>query len=252
MLLAVRFPNHVSIMRRYRDETGTWRYSCICRRESDGAYRDFSEFRAEHADAVDRSVVTLEELECSGANLDPLRVSLLDNSEAVSDALGQTLILCGYADFMRYLLTIEADARQTLGKKPALPVDFKPIGTAFEALLDIDLPRPALGYISTVVPLLEDALGDQYKAEKNDDIFVGNAGYVLRMAADICERADNPALAAKALVLSHRIAPNKRKLARLVFLYERLEDRARLKEALVHFEKEFGLTDRMTKIRTEL
>ncbi len=246
ILLAVRHPDRVSVMLRTRKKDAP-HYRCVCRSTGSG-YVDFDGYRADNPERVRTALAQLEALEKRGP-IDPLRVL---RSLGPNEGAEMTLALCVYADFMKFSLQREAELLPVLSRPLAAPFDLRPLRWVYELLLDLDRPELALEQIAGALPLLEEKLAEADKGGSAKGLFKGNAGYVCRMMGDLAERMDRPDLAARALELSRTVAPNAKKLARLVFLYERLEDQDRLKSALGIYEKDFGLTGRMTELSAKI
>lgn len=246
-LLAVRNADRISVMKRVaRSDSGEFGYVCVCRVTDDGSMVMFDKDTKEGA--VKKATGRLEALEQVPGTLDPLRAPILTDlvETGEPEALARVLELCYYADFMRYAVARRAEIGAILSSDHVTPFDFRPLRPAFETLLDLDWPELARDYITGAIPVLEKLLT---KNATKSDVFVGNAGYVLRIMADLSERLGDLGIAARALELSHLVAPNQKKLARLVFLYEKSEDHAQLQNSLSAYQQKFGLTDRMKVIK---
>ena len=249
-LLAVRNPGRISVMERVRQpDSGEYEYRCVCRCNDDGTFVAYD--KEIDMDAVALTITRLETLEAEPGALDPTSMPALSDLNEIDEASAsaKVLALCFYADFMRYALGKKAEIMPVLKLDNATPFDFRPLRPALETLLKLDWSEMARDYIAVALPFFENMFA---KEQPTKDVYVGNAGYVLRMMADLADRMGDLNSGARALEMSLLVAPNQKKLSRLVFAYEKLEDHARLKNRLQTYQQKFGLTDRMKVIKAKM
>ena len=249
-LLAVRNPGRISVMERVKQpDAPEYKYTCVGRCNDNGSFVSYD--KDIDAETAGLAISRLEAMEAIPGLLDPTHAPALAGLSDIDEATAtaNVLELCFYADFMRYALYKQTEISSVLRVSEGKPIDFRPLRPAFETMLDMDWPEMARDFIALALPLFEEALP---KGPQSKDVYIGNAGYVLRMMADLADRIGDPKSAARTLELSFLVAPNQKKLARLVFAYEKLEDHTQLKNRLQAYSQEFGLTDRMKLIEAKL
>jgi hypothetical protein len=223
-VLALRREGDTAIFQRFFDRsTSGWRYRCTGTVDpASGTFTDFTQFRANNPKKVETALRQLDLLE---EHLP--EISIVSPASYSSEGLSEELatLLLYYADLFRFLRVNMLIVSRHFGEEQPVPVEFRRFTPPYNLIVALDFRQFARQAIERELPMLmETASAPTFR----DDGY-SNAAGTLRALADMLEREGATGETLAVLALSHKLAANPGKAARLVELLhaEGREDEAR-------------------------